>query len=275
MPQGMSRERESAAEDVRRPGRDHRVDGRDERGGRGRRARIAGGARRLLGSPTSSRNPANPEIHRRTTAEEIWRADTDGEVDVFVAGVGTGGTITGCGERAQGAQPEPARRRRRAEVVAGHLRRAARPAPASRASAPASCPRSSTATIVDEIISVPDDDALETAQRSRDVEGVLAGISAGAAVWAAIEVGGRPEFAGKRIVTILPDSGERYVTHALLRPVTHALDLTGVACPLNWVKTKLALERMRPGDVADRVAAGPGRADRERARARRARTGTR
>ena len=152
--------------------------------------------------PQQFKNPANPEIHRRTTAEEIWR-DTDGKVDILVAGVGTGGTITGVGEVLKARKPsfrciavEPTLRRCSPAARRGRTR--------SRASAPASSRRCSTASIYDEIIRVKNDDAFDTARRMAKEEGLLVGISSGAAVWAALQVARRPENAGKLIVADHP-----------------------------------------------------------------------
>jgi cysteine synthase A len=214
MPQGMSREREALLKMY-----GAQVEITESMGGMNEAVeaaeRIAGG-RDDAWIPDQFGNPANPDIHRRTTAEEIWE-QTGGDVDVFVAGVGTGGTITGCGERLKERNPnlhvvavEP----KSSPVISGGM-----PGPHRIQGIGAGfIPKVFNRDIVDEIVSVPDDAAIETAQRVSRVEGVLAGISCGAAVWAAIEVGGRPEFAGKRIVTILPDSGERYVTMPFFAP---------------------------------------------------------
>jgi cysteine synthase A len=214
MPQGMSREREAL---LKMYGAS--VEITESMGGMNEAVeaaeRIAGG-RDDAWIPDQFGNPANPEIHRRTTAEEIWE-QTGGDVDVLVAGVGTGGTITGCGERLKERNPnlhvvavEP----KSSPVISGGL-----PGPHRIQGIGAGfIPKVFNPDVVDEIVSVPDDAAIETAQRVSRVEGVLAGISCGAAVWAAIEVGSRPEFQGKRIVTILPDSGERYVTMPFFAP---------------------------------------------------------
>ena len=159
MPQGMSREREGLLRLYGARGGDHRVDGRDERGGRGRRA-DGRRARATRFIPDQFSNPANPEIHRRTTAEEIWR-DTDGEVDVLVAGVGTGGTITGAGERLKERNPDlhvVAVEPKASPVLSGGRPGRTR----SRASAPASCRRCSTATSSTRSSPVDDEDAIET-----------------------------------------------------------------------------------------------------------------
>jgi len=159
------------------------------------------------------KNKANPDIHRRTTAEEIWE-DTSGKVDIFVAGVGTGGTITGVGE-------ELKKRKKDVEVVAVEPERSAvlsggQPGTHKIQGIGAGfVPEILNGDIIDEIIKVKDGDAFEMARRLAKEEGILAGISSGAAVWAAIEVGKRPENKGKLIVVILPDTGERYLSTEL------------------------------------------------------------
>ena len=166
--------------------------------------------------PDQFSNPANPEIHRRTTGPEIWDA-LDGRVDVFVAGVGTGGTITGAGEVLKARNPTsawlPSSQAHRPCSRAG-----ARVRTRSRGSARGSCPPCSNRELLDEVIAVDDEAAIETARLLARREGVLAGISGGAAVWAALEVARRPESRGARIVTILPDSGERYVSTPFFAP---------------------------------------------------------
>jgi cysteine synthase A len=160
--------------------------------------------------PDQFSNPANPDVHRRTTGPEILE-DLDGRVDVFVAGVGTGGTITGVGEVLKAANPgtrivavEPAG----SAVLSGRS-----PGPHRIQGIGAGfVPSVLNREVIDEVIAVSDDDAVHTAQRAAREEGVLCGISCGAALWGALEVAGRPESSGKRIVTILPDSGERYVS---------------------------------------------------------------
>jgi cysteine synthase len=166
--------------------------------------------------PNQFSNPANPEIHRRTTAEEIWR-DLDGRVDALVAGVGTGGTITGCGERLKERNPElhvVAVEPKGSPVLSGGM---AGPHKIDGIGA-GFVPEVLNREVIDEVIQVDDEDAIETARLCARREGVLAGISAGAALWAAIQVGSRPEMSGRRVVAILPDSGERYVSTPFFAP---------------------------------------------------------
>jgi cysteine synthase len=166
--------------------------------------------------PDQFSNPANPEIHRRTTGPEIWES-MDGRVDVFVSGVGTGGTITGAGEVLKSRNPdclviavEPSE----SAVLSGRP-----PGPHKIQGIGAGfVPRVLNREVLDEVITVDDEDAIETARRLARVEGVLAGISGGAAAWAALRVAARPELRGARIVTILPDSGERYVSTPFFAP---------------------------------------------------------
>jgi cysteine synthase A len=213
MPQGMSRERESllrlygAQVEVTESlgGMDEAVD-----------AAQAMATRDDVFLPDQFSNPANPEIHRRTTGPEIWDA-LDGNVDVFVAGVGTGGTITGVGEVLKSRNPrcrivavEPAS----SAVLSGR-----RPGPHKIQGIGAGfVPRVLNREVLDEVIAVEDEDAIETARLLARREGVLSGISAGAAVSASIELARRPELRGARIVTILPDSGERYVSTPFFAP---------------------------------------------------------
>ncbi|HQR11873.1 MAG TPA: cysteine synthase A [Casimicrobiaceae bacterium] len=158
-------------------------------------------------------NPANPEIHRKTTAEEIWR-DTDGGIDIFVAGIGTGGTITGVGEVLKARKPglrvvavEPDA----SPVLSGGSKG---PHPIQGIGA-GFVPAILNTGIYDEVIRVRNDDALSIARRMAAEEGLLVGISSGAAVWAALEVARRPENAGKMIVVIIPSFGERYLSTVL------------------------------------------------------------
>jgi cysteine synthase A len=166
--------------------------------------------------PDQFSNPANPQIHRVTTGPELWDA-LDGRIDVFVAGVGTGGTITGVGEVLKERNPDCrviAVEPRNSAVLSG---RAAGPHKIQGIGA-GFVPLVLNRELLDEVITVDDEDAIETARRLARVEGVLAGISCGAAVWAALEIAGRSEFRGARIATILPDSGERYVSTPFFAP---------------------------------------------------------
>lgn len=169
--------------------------------------------------PQQFKNPANPDIHRRTTAEEIW-ADTDGKADVLISGIGTGGTITGVGEvikkrkpsfktialepvtspvitqKMQGQDLKPGRHKIQG-IGAGFI------------------PGVLNLDVIDEVMQVKDEDAFEMARRMAREEGMLCGISSGAAAWAAVQVAHRPDSAGKLIVAVLPDLGERYLSTAL------------------------------------------------------------
>jgi cysteine synthase A len=163
--------------------------------------------------PQQFKNPANPEIHRKTTAEEIWR-DTDGKADILVAGIGTGGTITGVGEVIRARKPsfkciavEPDA----SPVLSGGPKG---PHPIQGIGA-GFVPEVLNTEIYDEIIRVKNDDAFTTARRLAREEGLLVGISSGAATWAAVEVARRPENAGKLVVVIIPSFGERYLSTAL------------------------------------------------------------
>lgn len=163
--------------------------------------------------PQQFENPANPEVHRQTTAEEIWR-DTDGQVDIFVAGVGTGGTVTGVGEVLKAKKPgvrvvavEPDA----SPVLSGGQKG---PHPIQGIGA-GFVPGVLNTGVYDEVIRVRNDDAFATARQMATEEGLLVGISSGAATWAALELARRPENAGKLIVVLIPSCGERYLSTAL------------------------------------------------------------
>ncbi len=161
--------------------------------------------------PQQFKNPANPEIHRRTTAEEIWN-DTDGAVDVLVSAVGTGGTVTGVGEVLKARKPETyviAVEPDASPVLSG-----GKPGPHKiQGTGAGFVPDVLNTQIYNEIIRVTNEDAIATARRAAREEGLLVGISAGANIWAALQVAARPEFAGKTIVTIGCDTGERYLSN--------------------------------------------------------------
>ena len=165
-------------------------------------------------------NEANAAIHRHTTAEEIWR-DTDGDVDVFVAGVGTGGTITGVGERLK--ELNPAVRIVAVQPAASPLLTGGQPGPHPiQGIGPNFIPAVLNTEVYDEVISVDAADAFATARRAAAEEGILAGISSGATLWAAQQLAGRPENLGKRIVVLVASSGERYLTTALYEDLNDA-----------------------------------------------------
>ena len=163
--------------------------------------------------PRQFDNPANPEIHRQTTAEEIWR-DTDGNVDIFVAGVGTGGTLSGVGEVLKNRKPEvqvyavePAG----SPVLSGGQKGAH----LIQGLGAGFVPKTLNTEIYDGVITVSNEDAMATARALADKEGILSGISSGAAVWSALQLAAKPENSGKLIVTVLPSYGERYLSTAL------------------------------------------------------------
>lgn len=213
LPHGMSREREGL---LRLYGA--QVELTDSLGGMTEAVEAAQAlsARGDVFLPDQFSNPANPEIHRRTTGPEIWEA-MEGRVDVFVAGVGTGGTITGAGEVLKARNPnchivavEPST----SAVLSG------RPAGPHKIQGIGAgfVPRVLNLDVIDEVIAVEDEAAIDTARELARREGVLSGVSGGAATWAALEVASRPEMRGCRIVTILPDSGERYVSTPFFAP---------------------------------------------------------
>src|SRR4051794_16389739 len=169
--------------------------------------------------PQQFKNPANPEIHRKTTAEEVWR-DTDGKVDIFVAGVGTGGKNTGGGggvkKRKPGGKnvaPEPANSPVITQRKAGQELKPGRHT--IQGIGAGFIPEVLNVDIIDEVVRVTDDDSMETSRQLARLEGFMCGISCGAAAWAAIHLAKQPENAGKLIVTVLPDLGERYLSTKL------------------------------------------------------------
>jgi cysteine synthase len=213
LPQGMSREREGL---LRLYGA--RVDITESLGGMGEAVEAARAMAREADTflPDQFSNPANPEAHRRTTGPEIERA-LEGRVDVLVAGVGTGGTITGVGEYLRERNPgllvvavEP----RGSAVLSGAQAGPHRIQGIGAGFVPPVLNRE----LLDEVLGVSDDDAIQTAWNCARMVGLLAGISGGAALWAALQIAGRPESKGKRIVAIIPDSGERYVSQAFFAP---------------------------------------------------------
>jgi cysteine synthase A len=165
--------------------------------------------------PDQFANPANPEIHRKTTAEEIW-LDTEGSADVLVAGVGTGGTITGVSEAIKARKPEF--KSIAVEPADSPVLSGGSPGPHKIQGIGAGfVPKVLNTHIIDEIITVTNEQAFETARSMASMEGILCGISSGAAVWAALAAAQNPEYEGKTIVTVLPSTGERYLSTPLFR----------------------------------------------------------
>jgi cysteine synthase len=213
LPQGMSRERESL---LRLYGA--RVDVTESLGGMGEAVEAARAMARAddVFLPDQFSNPANPDAHRRRTGPEIERA-LDGHVDVLVAGVGTGGTITGVGEYLRERNPQ-------LQVVAVEPRGSAvlsggQPGPHRIQGIGAGfIPSVLNRGLLDEVVAVSDEDAIQTAWRCARRVGLLAGISCGAALWASLQIAARPESKRKRIVVIMPDSGERYISQAFFAP---------------------------------------------------------
>jgi cysteine synthase A len=176
--------------------------------------------------PQQFKNPSNPEIHRLTTAEEIWR-DTDGRVDILISGVGTGGTITGVAEVIKARKPEF--RAIAVEPADSPVLSGGKPGRHKIQGIGAGfVPQVLRTDLIDEIIQVTNEDAGEMARRLAKEEGILAGISSGAATWAALEVAKRPESEGKLIVVVLPDTGERYLTTWLFQEVYPATPSPGL-----------------------------------------------
>ncbi|MEA2253532.1 MAG: cysteine synthase [Solirubrobacteraceae bacterium] len=213
LPQGMSREREAL---LRLYGA--RVEIVESLGGMTEAVDAARAAAQSpdVFLPDQFSNPANPEAHRTTTGPEILEA-LDRDVDVFVAGVGTGGTITGVGDVLKAVNPD-------AQVIAVEPRASAvlsggAPGPHRIQGIGAGfVPAVLDLDLVDEVLACPDEDAIALAHQAAAREGILAGISCGAALWGALEVARRPESRGKRIVTVLPDSGERYISAPFFAP---------------------------------------------------------
>jgi len=180
--------------------------------------------------PQQFKNPANPDVHRKTTAEEIW-ADTDGQVDIIVCGVGTGGTITGCGEALKAKKPEirvvavePLNSPVISQQLAGEVIKPGKHM--IQGIGAGFIPDILNLDIIDEVVKVDDEDAMETARQLAKREGLMCGISCGAAAWGALEVAKRPENAGKMVVVVLPDLGERYLSTRLFPGVKRGL----IAC---------------------------------------------
>jgi cysteine synthase A len=213
MPDTMSRERRSllkimGAELVLTPGT-------EGMGGAIAKAREILESEKKSWMPDQFANPANPRVHRETTTEEIWR-DTEGQVDILVSGVGTGGTITGVAQVIKERKPsfkaiavEPSN----SPVLSGGEKGPHK----IQGIGAGFIPEVLDQSLIDDVITISNDDAFETARRAAKLEGILCGISSGAAIWAALEVAKRPESAGKTIVTIIPSTGERYISTDLFK----------------------------------------------------------
>jgi cysteine synthase A len=165
--------------------------------------------------PNQFANPANPKVHRETTAEEIWR-DTEGQADILISGVGTGGTITGVAQAIKARKPsfkaiavEPAD----SPVLSGGQKGPHK----IQGIGAGFIPEVLEQSLLDDVVTVTNDDAFETARSAAKLEGILCGISSGAAIWAALEVARRPESSGKIIVAIIPSTGERYISTDLFK----------------------------------------------------------
>jgi cysteine synthase len=207
LPEGMSRERTKL---LRAYGAE--VHETPSLGGMNEAVELAGRIVEARGAymPQQFSNPANPEIHRRTTAEEIWR-DLEGEVDALVCGVGTGGTITGVGQVLKERRPEL--QVIGVEPAASAVLSGKQPGPHKiQGIGPGFVPEILDRSVIDEVIAVDDERALERARETARREGLLVGVSAGAAIQAALQVAGRPQMQGRRIVVIVPDGGERYMS---------------------------------------------------------------
>ena len=213
MPDTMSRERRSL---LRHLGSDLVLTpGAEGMGGAIAKAREIVESENNSWMPDQFANPANPKVHRETTAEEIWR-DTEGQVDVLISGVGTGGTITGVAQVIKARKPsfkaiavEPAN----SPVLSGGEKGPHK----IQGIGAGFIPEVLEQSLIDYVVTVSNDDAFETARAAANLEGLLCGISSGAAIWAALEVAKRPESAGKTIVTVIPSTGERYISTDLFK----------------------------------------------------------